>query len=58
MDMRKYNVVVREEEMSMYFADIEAASKNAACAEAIRQYVEMIAETEIKDLCAVAEIAK
>ena len=58
--MRLYDVVVKEDtHLSWIFQGVEAEHKNAACASAIRQYVELLnGETEIKNLCAVASIAK
>ena len=58
MFMRKYNVVVREDGMSYLFEGLEAENKNAACAEAIRQCLDLFAETEIGNLCAVARLER
>lgn len=57
--MRKYNVVVKEDELSWIFEGVVAEHKNAACAAAISEYVELLnGETEINNLCAVARLAK
>lgn len=55
--MRKYDVVVKEAGMSMYF-ELEAANKNKACAEAISQYCELMSETEITSLIAIAHLSR
>ena len=56
--MRKYDVVVKEAGMSMHFEGLEAANKNKACAEAISQYCELMSETAITDLVAVAHLSR
>ena len=52
--MSKYRVTVWEGGMSCLFQGIKAESNNEACAEAMTQYLQLMAKTEIKGLSAVA----
>ena len=57
--MKKYTVNVFEEGCGAFiFRGIEAANKNAACAEAISTYMLFVEETEIAPLTAVAKLEK
>ena len=57
--MRKYTVKVFEEGCGAFiFKGVEAANKNAACAEGIATYVAFMSETEIAPLSAVANLEK
>lgn len=55
----KYTVKVFEEGCGAFiFNGVQAANKNAACAEAIKTYMLFVEETEIAPLTAVATLEK
>ena len=60
MDMKKYEVRVNEEGCgSWIFKGVEAANKNAACAEAISAYMFFVEEIPlVGPLSAVAKLEK
>lgn len=59
IDMKKYTVKVFEEGCGAFvFKGVEAANKNAACANAIQTYMWFVEETEIAPVSAVAQLEK